>query len=92
MNEHKAFPLFTALSDINEKYISDALDETSAQKQVVSEFRFSWHFSRLLLYYCRNSRYNDSTRESESPSVAFQRKQQHIVTQPSGSRNIMKKQ
>lgn len=28
MNEHKAFPLFTAFSDINEKYISDALDET----------------------------------------------------------------
>lgn len=29
MNEHKAFPLFTAFSDINEKYISNALDETS---------------------------------------------------------------
>lgn len=28
MNENKAFPLFTAFSDINEKYISDALDET----------------------------------------------------------------
>lgn len=28
MNEHKALPLFTAFSDINEKYISDALDET----------------------------------------------------------------
>ena len=28
MNEHKAFPLFTALGGINEKYISDALDET----------------------------------------------------------------
>lgn len=28
MNEHKAFPLFTAFSDINEKYIFDALDET----------------------------------------------------------------
>ncbi len=28
MNEHKAFPLFTAFGDINEKYISDALDET----------------------------------------------------------------
>ena len=24
MNEHKAFPLFTALGGINEKYISDA--------------------------------------------------------------------
>ncbi len=28
MNNHKAFPLFTAFGDINEKYISDALDET----------------------------------------------------------------
>lgn len=28
MNEHKAFPLFTAFGNINEKYISDALDET----------------------------------------------------------------
>ena len=28
MNEHKAFPLFTAFSNINEKYVSDALDET----------------------------------------------------------------
>lgn len=27
MNEHKAFPLFTAFGDINEKYISDAFDE-----------------------------------------------------------------
>ena len=28
MNEHKAFPLFKAFSGINEKYISDAFDET----------------------------------------------------------------
>lgn len=28
MNNHKAFPLFTAFGDINEKYISDAFDET----------------------------------------------------------------
>ena len=28
MNNHKAFPLFTAFSDINENYISDAFDET----------------------------------------------------------------
>lgn len=33
MNEHKAFPLFTAFSDINEKYISDALDETPHQNK-----------------------------------------------------------
>lgn len=33
MNEHKAFPLFTAFGDINEKYISDALDETPHQNK-----------------------------------------------------------
>lgn len=33
MNEHKAFPLFTALGGINEKYISDALDETPHQNK-----------------------------------------------------------
>lgn len=32
MNEHKAFPLFTAFSNINEKYISDALDEMPRKK------------------------------------------------------------
>ena len=32
MNEHKAFPLFTAFSDINEKYISDALDEKDREE------------------------------------------------------------
>lgn len=33
MNEHKAFPLFTAFGDINEKYISNALDETPHQNK-----------------------------------------------------------
>ena len=33
MNEHKAFPLFTAFGNINEKYISDALDETPHQNK-----------------------------------------------------------
>ena len=33
MNEHKAFPLFTAFSDINEKYISDAFDGTPHQNK-----------------------------------------------------------
>ena len=32
MNEHKAFPLFTAFGDINEKYISDALDEKDREE------------------------------------------------------------
>ena len=32
MNEHKAFPLFTALGGINEKYISDALDEKDREE------------------------------------------------------------
>ena len=33
MNEHKAFPLFTAFGDINEKNVSDALDETPRPKK-----------------------------------------------------------
>lgn len=41
MNEHKAFPLFTAFGDINEKYVSDALDETPRQKK--------WYLSSAFL-------------------------------------------
>ena len=33
MNNHKSLPLFTAFSDINDKYISDAFDETPHQNK-----------------------------------------------------------